>query len=557
MGIVEGTSFTPKLKPYKPVGRPKPDRHWTQDAMGVIGVARALGPLFDSAATAISRGAGQDDLLEAIAAEEERRTALDQGVKVVPGLTEKQAADPMERFKANQQILAKEQVIDTSTLAEIESFGPQYLEEKLKGMGAPGVVPSMNVLPESLLQEQAVAPLPAMPRPADTAAARFYDVGADRAMKQKAKQKSAIPDLLSLYRMSLDELRNLAQWGLSSDPTERLIEMKRLNKAASAVGKAELGASGFFSALGGDTGEARGRSYVLKDAKTQKDLDQMQAARDAQLLESGAIGIELNQRKLDKLKAEDEKKATRGKGPRRSVGSVIASKVMYNQAGEFWVKNPNNATIDSLNLTGAEKKRALSLAKKHSKEKKDSELTVNDFVQGMRKTPKGKKHVNLARREAKQNRPGKKERQPAPKPPLTSKEEGRLRTLKQRVLRDFGQGSNYTASNENLNEILNRPLTSPKNVRDMQNALAGVRSSLRRDIDAENTAKTNNSDYPLDTVRIEGMEEDIKRINSLIGLIRQKQVALQRGGPSATAPAAAPKKDGRRVRKVPMSELNQ
>ena len=191
---------------------------------------------------------------------------------------------------------------------------------------------SMEAMPLSQIEERTVTPLQGIPRPADTKAGAYYDVALERANRQKAKQASAIPDLLGLYRMSLEELRNLAQWGLSSDPSERLIEMKRLNKAASAVGKAELGASGFWSALSGATGEAAGKQYVLKDAKTRNEFDQMTAAKNAMSLESGALGMEVAQKKLDKKKGSKSSGSTK-------QGYRVGMELLYNKSYNSRPKN--------------------------------------------------------------------------------------------------------------------------------------------------------------------------------------------------------------------------
>ena len=114
--------------------------------------------------------------------------------------------------------------------------------------------------------------------------------------------------------------------------TKRLIEMKRLNKAASAVGKAELGASGFWSALSGATGEAAGKQYVLKDAKTRNEFDQMTAAKNAMSLESGALGMEVAQKKLDKKKGSKSSGSTK-------QGYRVGMELLYNKSYNSRPKN--------------------------------------------------------------------------------------------------------------------------------------------------------------------------------------------------------------------------
>ena len=555
MGIIEGTSFTPKLKPYKPVGRPKPDRHWTQDAMGVIGVARALGPLFDSAAKAITRGTGEDELLEAIAAEEaaekELGTVLDKNITNVPGLDKKQAANFMERFKATQRDFVEEEAIKDLSLAEVESFGPQYIEERVKGMGAPGAVPSMDVPPLSRLQEQVVSPLPEIPRPTDSRAVKYYDVARERALADRAKQKSAIPQLVSLYRMSLEELRNLAQWGLSSDPSERLIEMKRLNKAAAAVGKAELGASGFWSALGGETGEARGRQYVLKDAKTRKDFDEIQATKDALTLESGALGVEAAEYRLKKQKDEDEKKAKGGKGRGSKINNrdILTRRVMFNQKGNAWIRNPLSGKIKDLKgLTPKQKRTAQNIAQKYRRNASRDDLTVNDFVQSQKTTQggRGKKSVDAARREAQKNLAAK-PKEVKVKDALTTKEAAELSMNIKYLLGEFGEHSTRSSPSKTpeLTAALNKTDWTSGNVKNAQAKLRTLINKLQ--------VRVGNFDQKKNAAKIKELQGDIgkaERVKLLLGVIseaKKRGENVGRGRPPATGASQGKEKNVQQV----------
>jgi hypothetical protein len=562
VGIVEGSSFAPQLKPYKPVGRPKPDRHWTQDAMGIIGVAKALGPLFDSAATAISRGAGEDELMAAIAAEEELRRADDPGQKIVPGLTEKQAADPMQRFAQAQLGMAQEIPVSAQLATELASQtgvqpGPSSeasaiaMQNALNPMTQGQIQETASIavsptdvgrvgqyygtaqkLPQSLVDEQAVTPLPGIPRPQDTKAARFYDVAVERANLQRSKQKSAIPDQLSLYRMSLDELRNLAQWGLSSDPTQRLVEMKRLNKAASLVGKAELGASGFFSALGGETGEARGRTYVLKGAKTQAEFDEMKAARDAQLLESGALNIESAQYALDQKKKEDDKKANR-KGRRPSTnGEAISLSILYD---DKYNSRTQNTDIKGKSFS----KKALVFAKEKNLK------TVGEFLDYMAGDRKRQRSLSAASITANRLRQGL-EKPPAPpkpeKPPkptygLTPGEQASLSEKSADLVADFGDNGRSPTKIAGLQNALNADMTTG-NVRAASAALRKLRIELQRRIN-----KLTDSDEDK-AIKAE-LRKDIAKAATVGKLLQQqlearKRGATGKGGVPATGPRKAP-----------------
>ena len=531
MGIVEGSSFAPKLKPYKPVSTRKPDRHWTTDAMGVINVARALGPGFDAAARAITRGVGEDELIEAIAAEEELRTIQDVTDKE---MVKAGSQDPLERFKAAQRDAFGDAVAEVD--ANFLTRGDRIAKEAgAEGEGAAAdaslvqsmvedapvkMSSSMEAMPLSQIEERTVTPLQGIARPANTKAAAHYDVALERANKQRAKQASAIPDLLGLYRMSLEELRNLAQWGLSSDPSERLIEMKRLNKAASAVGKAELGASGFWSALSGATGEAAGKQYVLKDAKTRNEFDQMNAAKDAMSLESGALGMEVAQKKLDKKKGS---KSSGGTGKGYNVGMQLLYDKNYNSRRK-------NTKIDEITgLSSATKRMAKDAGWK----------TLGDYLSYMSKKPVRRRllrDINSSAgrlRTAQPTAPAAKD-PPKVKPPLTLDQESNLNNDIAYLVGDFGDSGKSPSKIPGLTAALNKTDWTSGNVKSAQAKLRTLIGKLN--------VRINTLDQKTKAGKIKELQGDVKtakRVQHLLGVLSVAKQRRATGGTGAKAPTGA------------------
>ena len=151
-------------------------------------------------------------------------------------------------------------------------------------------------------------PPPGMPVPEGTVSGRFYTAGEKYRRYLEQTRGTAIPATEDLLQMSLDELRTLAKFGLSSDPRRRVDELKRIGQAATIVGRVEKPA-GLLGMISGTRGGAAGRKYALDLATKEKPQP------DALAIAGRMAGMELTGERIDKLRGKRLKKKARSLGP--------------------------------------------------------------------------------------------------------------------------------------------------------------------------------------------------------------------------------------------------
>jgi hypothetical protein len=330
--------------------------------------------------------------------------------------------------------------------------------------------------------------------------------------------------------MSLDELRNLAQWGLSSDPKQRVLEMGRLSKAASAVGRAELGAGGFFEALGGEEGDVRGREYVLKGAKIAGEEDQLKIASDMALLEGRAESADVARRKREK-KSKKRFKSLPG----------VPKTFLYEFKGGLWKPLPPGTKLSAIKMG---RKETRAVVKRYG-----AGATVADVIKKESKTGKGKKYLSQMQGWThKENiiirgvtpRP---DTPVKPDKPIVSETD--MRDLKTR-LRDL-TGAGYAGKDE-----LSLGLDSAKNLKIIETRLRTMRADARRLLKSNADAKrdkgggTSGSKYT-----DEQLKSEIKKIEAA-----SKTLGRLRGGRSESAGAGKKESSGKPEKiNVPMEDL--
>ncbi|MAZ71758.1 MAG: hypothetical protein CMC70_01295 [Flavobacteriaceae bacterium] len=108
--VTDRSAFNTPVAPYKRVGRSRPKRDAIDTALGLIRVAKGVGPLIDAAAAGISGAVAKGERAEAIEAEKQKRLAQEAEKKRQEAL-QAQAAEA-ERLK----------------LEEIATYGPGSVE---------------------------------------------------------------------------------------------------------------------------------------------------------------------------------------------------------------------------------------------------------------------------------------------------------------------------------------------------------------------------------------------------------------------------------------------
>jgi len=151
-------------------------------------------------------------------------------------------------------------------------------------------------------------PPPRMPVPEGTVSGRFYTAGEKYRRYLEQTRGTAIPAMEDLLQMSLDELRTLAKFGLSSDPRRRVDELKRIGQASTIVGRVERPA-GLLGMISGTRGGAAGRRYALDLATKEKPQP------DALMIAGKMAGMELTGERVDKLRTKRLKKKARSLRP--------------------------------------------------------------------------------------------------------------------------------------------------------------------------------------------------------------------------------------------------
>lgn len=395
--VTDRSAFNTPVATYKRVGRSRPKRDAIDTALGLIRIAKGVGPLIDAAAAGISSGIAKDERAEAIEAEKQKRLAQEAKVKARqdaiaaekarveeraqfgPGFTSDVAGTPKLSLRPGMSAAMLGR--DASTLfpggapkltmpgetRTTPTPGLSYGVPSLSVMDAPTIVgwgglgdmravgrtgsdlvysepgplfrPQLPVDPSSdpsLLarvpgsipvapappQVPPVAtpgvvyppgtpgapPTPPAPVPEGTVAGRFYQ-GAENYRKFLEQTRgTAIPAMEDLLKMSLDELRTLAKFGLSADPRRRVDELRRIGQAATIVGRVEK-APGLMGLISGTRGGEAGRKYALQLATKEKPQP------DALSIAGKMAGLELTGERIDAARRKRLKK--RGRGRRR------------------------------------------------------------------------------------------------------------------------------------------------------------------------------------------------------------------------------------------------
>jgi hypothetical protein len=156
------------------------------------------------------------------------------------------------------------------------------------------------------------------PRPDSTVSGRFWDAAGRYRQWLEKTQGAAIPSSEELLKMSLDEMRTLVRFGLSSDPRRRVAQLKRIGDAAAIVGRVER-PSGLLGIIAGTRGGAAGRRYALELATKDKP-----APTDLSIA-SGMAGLELKGEQI----ARYRKKRLKKRGVRGGGGSKSFRKLWY------------------------------------------------------------------------------------------------------------------------------------------------------------------------------------------------------------------------------------
>ena len=156
------------------------------------------------------------------------------------------------------------------------------------------------------------------PRPDSTVSGRFWDAAGRYRQWLEKTQGAAIPSSEELLKMSLDEMRTLVRFGLSSDPRRRVAQLKRIGDAAAIVGRVERPA-GLLGIIAGTRGGAAGRRYALELATKDKP-----APTDLSIA-SGMAGLELKGEQI----ARYRKKRLKKRGVRGGGGSSSMRKLWY------------------------------------------------------------------------------------------------------------------------------------------------------------------------------------------------------------------------------------
>ena len=398
--VTDRSAFNTPVAPYKRVGRSRPKRDAIGVALGLIQVAKGVGPLVDAAAAGISGAVAKGERADAIEAEKQKRLAQEAKVKARqdaiaaekarveeraqfgPGFTSDVAGTPQLSLRPGMSaaMLGRDastlfpggapkltmpgetrttptpglsygvparSVMDAPTivgwggLGDMRAVGrtgsdlsytepgpifrPQLPVDPSSDPSLLGRVPGSIPVAPTPPQVPPVAtpgvvyppgtpgepPKPAMPVPAGTVAGRFYQ-GAENYRKFLEQTRgTAIPAMEDLLKMSLDELRTLAKFGLSADPRRRVDELRRIGQASTIVGRVEK-APGLMGLISGTRGGEAGRKYALQLATKEKPQP------DALSIAGKMAGLELTGERIDAARRKRLKKRGGGRrGPSR------------------------------------------------------------------------------------------------------------------------------------------------------------------------------------------------------------------------------------------------
>ncbi len=147
---------------------------------------------------------------------------------------------------------------------------PFTLGQEERAAAIPQVATTPGIVHSGGPQPPAPPTLPAgAVMPAGTRARRYYAAARRERARRQADTADVIPQTADLLKMSLEEMRQLAKFGLSSNPAIMKAQLKRIAHAAKLVGRVER-TPGLMGTIAGRTGAEEGRKYALELARRDK-----------------------------------------------------------------------------------------------------------------------------------------------------------------------------------------------------------------------------------------------------------------------------------------------
>ena len=147
---------------------------------------------------------------------------------------------------------------------------PFTLGQEERAAAMPQIAPTPGIVHSGGPKPAALPTLPAgAVMPAGTRARRYYAAARRESARRQADKGDVIPQTAELLKMSLEEMRQLAKFGLSSNPAIMRAQLKRIAHAAKLVGRVEK-TPGLMGTIAGRTGAEEGRKYALDLARRDK-----------------------------------------------------------------------------------------------------------------------------------------------------------------------------------------------------------------------------------------------------------------------------------------------
>ena len=240
----------------------------------------------------------------------------------------------------------------------------------------PGIVHSGGPKPAAPQQPMQRPPI----LPVGSEGRRYHEAARRRVEQRLADKGDVIPQMPELLKMDLEGMRQLVKFGLSSNPTLRTAQLKRVARAASLVGRVER-TPGLMGTIAGKTGADVGRKYALELATADKAESELDIANKLALIDRRSI----------------RKRRRGGRGRSRMPKSMLAYN-FYNKTTNRY--EPKEGSKVYWTDPAYKEERADNKGESDTSGKRTAKENWERRIRKIRKTRKGKRHIDAGNRHA-------------------------------------------------------------------------------------------------------------------------------------------------------------
>tara|TARA_R110000765_G_scaffold108593_5_gene199645 strand:+ start:3310 stop:5256 length:1947 start_codon:yes stop_codon:yes gene_type:complete len=201
------------------------------------------------------------------------------------------ARQPLQQpFRYNPNALPDVPGVPQTQLTPPQQAVPFTLGQEEGAAAIPQIAPTPGIVhsggPKPAAPQQPIQRPPILPVGSE---GRRYHESARRRVEQRLADKGdVIPQDAELLKMTLEEIRQVVKFGLSSNPTLRTAQIRRVARAASLIGKVER-TPGLMGTIAGKTGGDVGRKYALELATADKAESELDIANKLALIDRRSI----------------------------------------------------------------------------------------------------------------------------------------------------------------------------------------------------------------------------------------------------------------------------